>query len=579
MLEEKGAKLFGLTRVLDENLKGTYTDLLLEKCNHNQLSSLDREDKIRVLSEILFPFTDMLAAAFPGVGVGYYCRELDAILTYGPGKAYRDRVGISVDNEHIGRKAMARRKEIVGVGSMVRGEIMNCVRPLIRGEDAIGFVWANETIEDIYKQTGQGAKRIFFSSDIQPVLGLTGLLLFTSKLLVQAGSITGSPSEPMKEQLPWTANQMQQYLKTFLNSLNIGITIVDAGNKVIFVNRMLGQILGIELDSLPREYYGDYRIFLDRIGFKEVGNISDKLLANNQTQYFSKSTVVLPDGQIRELNYIIAFMSGRHGLPDDMPGKVILFEDLESSREEAKRLERADKLATLGELAASIAHEIRNPLAIVLGSLQLLPQRLGDRDFVYSFLRIATQELVRVNNSIEALLDFARFSKPEFATVDMNALLQETLNFFAVTLDSQGIKIEQDFSTELPLIEADGKQLKQCILNIVLNSIHAMPGGGTIQITTHYRKGDKFIRVIIADTGCGISNEHQAHIFDAFYSTKEKGTGLGLSLVHRVIDEHQGIIEFKSRVGQGTTFYLHLPIRQFNLESDESKFSSGREVL
>lgn len=569
MLEEKGAKLFGLTRVLDENLKGTYNQLLLEKYNQYEPSEIDRETKISSLSDMLFPFTDMVASAFPGVGVGYYSRELDAILTYGPGKLYKDRVGISVDMEHIGRKSMAQRREIMGVGSMVRGEIINCVRPLLRDSVAIGFVWANETIEDIYKQIDRGARKLFFSSDIQPVLGLTGLLLFCSKLLILA--------REMERQLPWTIKHMQHYLKVFLNSLNIGIIVVDAADSVVFVNRGLSEVLCMELDTLPGEYYRDYRVFLDRIGFKEIGNIADKLLEQNKKQYFSTSTLVQPGGQIRELNYIIAFLSGEHVLPEDIPGKIILFEDLEGSKDEEKRLERADKLATLGELAASIAHEIRNPLSIVLGSLQLLPQRLGDRDFVYSFLRVAAQELIRVNNSIESLLDFARFSSPNFALVDLNTLLNGTLDFFMVTLESQKIKVEKDFTPNLPSIEADEKQIKQAVLNIVLNAINAMPCGGKLKVSTHHQPGDRFIQIVIADTGTGIKEQYRPHIFDAFYSTKEKGTGLGLSLVHRVIDEHQGIVEFRSRLNKGTTFYLHLPVKQFSFGTAESSLTLGRE--
>lgn len=570
LLEEKAAKLFGLARVLDQNLQGTYEQLLEVNRADRPVSAMDREEKIIILSRLLYPFTDLLAASFPRVGVGYYSRELDAILTYGPGSSYQDRVGVSVDSDHIGRKAMARRREIMGVGSMVRGEIMNCVRPLVRDGDVIGFVWANETIEDIYRQIDRGARQLFFSSDIQPILGLTGLLLFCSKFLVLAKAMEGH--------LPWTIRHIQHYLMFFLNSLHTGIILVDSTGSVVFVNRGLGEILRFDPSALPAEYHRDYRVFLDRIGFKEVGAIAEGLLADNRRQYFSKSSLLLPGGHIKELNYIIALLSGE-GLPEDVPGKVILFEDLEGSKEEEKRLERANKLATLGELAASLAHEIRNPLSIVLGSLQLLPRRFGDREFVYSFLRVATQELIRVNNSIESLLDFTRFSTPDFELVDINSLMQSTLEFFSVTMESSGIKLESDLAPGLPQVEADGKQIKQALLNIILNSINAMPGGGKLKVSTHHLPGDRFIRIVIADTGTGIQEEHRPYVFDAFYSTKEKGTGLGLSLVHRVIDEHQGIIEFNSRVNKGTTFYLHLPVKQFSFGSCDGNLTSGRELL
>lgn len=552
LLEEKGAKLFGITRILDRHLKGTYNDLLRQIRNQDDITSLKKEEKIKILSNALYPFTDTIAAAFPGVGVGYYSKELDAIITYGPGKKYSKKVGISIDKDHIGRKAMLQGREIVGVGSMVRGEIMNCVHPLIRRGEVIGFTWANETVEDIYKQIGRGAQKIFFSPNIQPVLGLTGLLLFCSKILILNSSL--------EEQLCWTVIQMQRYLKTFLNSLNIGIIIADVDNRIVFVNQGLEEILGLELKSLYPQYYNDYHMFLDRIGFREISKIINQLIQNNKNQYFSQSTITLPSGHVRDINFLIAFLKSEN----EISGTVILFEDLECLKEEENKMKRADKLAALGELSASIAHEIRNPLAIVLGSLQILPRRLGDRDFLYSFLRIATQELVRVNNSIEALLDFARFSQPDFTLVNINNLLNNVITFFAVTLENQNIKIKTRFSP-LPAIEADETQIKQALINIILNAIQAMPQGGILEISTQYRQGDKFVKVVISDTGMGIDEKCQPYIFDAFYSTKEKGTGLGLSLVHRVIDEHQGIIEFISKVNQGTTFFLHLPVRQFNL--------------
>lgn len=568
MLEEKGSKLSGITRVLDQNLAGTYEDLLLEEHRPGKTANMSRPEKIRVLSERLYPFTELIAKAFPGVGVGYYSHSLDAILTYGPGSDYRDRVGISVSAEHIGRQAMAQKKESVGVGSMVRGEIMNCVRPLVRNGDTIGFVWANETIEDIYRQIDRGARKIFFSSDIEPILGLTGLLLLCSKLLL----VRVKGADP-----PWAFDYMHRYLRIFLNSLNLGIVLVDADDRVVFLNRGLSEILCQDLSSLPAEYRKDYRVFLDRIGFRDVSNMAETLLAAKQKQYFSTSTIGQPDGRYKELNYIIAFLNDTHGLPENLIGKVIVFEDLERSKEEESRLLRADKLATMGELAASIAHEIRNPLAIVLGSLQLLPQRFADRDFVYSFLRVATQELIRVNNSIEAMLDFARFSQPAFAPVDINSLLEETLGFFAVTLENQKIMLEKEFSPSLPAIEADAMQVKQAVMNIILNSVNAMPSGGKIRLATRHRAGDHLIQIVIADTGSGISREDRPYIFDAFYSTREKGTGLGLSLVHRVIDEHRGIVEFESGPNRGTTFYLHLPVRQ-TLSSDvNNQYTAGGE--
>jgi len=577
LLEEKSAKLFGITRVLDKYLKGTYDDLLKKHPLHAKLllskgSTAIKHEKLKILNKILTPFTDMVADSFPGVGVGYYSRELDAILTYGPSRDYSDRVGVSVDAEHIGRQSMAQQREIVAVGSMVRGEIMNCVRPLVRGNQPIGFVWANETVEDIYKQIEQGARKLFFSSNIEPVLGLTGLLLLTSRFMV---STRLSKKQLSNELSPGPLKYIQGYLNAFLNSLNLGIIVIDADDFVAFINEEAKKILKLTAgDTTPPEYvHQNYRTLFAKHGLQEIATITDDLLLGKQKQDFFQKKIIIPfkenksdDKSQRELNLIVTSLrntgsSGNAPGKEKIIGKVILFEDLARAREEEKRLQRANKLATLGEVAASIAHEIRNPLAIVLGSLQILPRRMDDRNFIYSFLRVTTQELVRVNNSIESLLDFARLSQPCFSNVDINALLENTLEFFGVAIENQKIKIEKDFSP-LPPVEADEKQMRQALMNIVLNALQAMPDGGKLRVATRYQRGNKFIQLMIADTGCGIMPEDRPHVFDAFYSTKKKGTGLGLALVHRVIDEHRGIIEFKSEVNRGTAFYLHLPVKQ-----------------
>lgn len=583
LLEEKSAKLFGITRVLDKYLDGTYDDLLKNnpkyaKQSFMKGSSTTKQNKLKALNEILTPFTDMIAESFPGVGVGYYSRELDAILTYGPSTDYSNRVGVSVDAEHIGRQCMAQQREIAAVGSMVRGEIMNCVRPLVRENQSIGFVWANETVEDIYKQIEQGARKIFFSANIEPVLGLTGLLLLTSRFMVSA--------QPLKNQinnklLPSTLKYMERYLNIFLNSLNLGIIVIDAGNRVVFINEEAKKILNLTTDcNLSSGKYSrqNYRSLFAKNGLEEISTMVEDFLSNKQEQHFFQKKITVPfmeknhnSENNRELNLIVTSIRDDNSTKntpgkEKIIGKVILFEDLARAKEEEKRLQRANKLATLGEVAASIAHEIRNPLAIVLGSLQILPRRMDDRDFIFSFLRVATEELVRVNNSIESLLDFARFSQPSFSNIDINTLLKNILEFFEMAAENQEIKIEKDFAP-LPLVEADEKQMRQALMNIILNALQAMPSGGKLQVATRYQQGDKFIQLMIADTGCGIKPEDRPRVFDAFYSTKKKGTGLGLALVHRVIDEHRGIIEFKSEVNKGTSFYLHLPVKQISLNT------------
>ncbi|MGB9867323.1 MAG: ATP-binding protein [Bacillota bacterium] len=570
LIEEKAEKLFGLTRLLDEYLVGDFRSILQKA----QPTPATKQEKIRVLNQALGPFTDMVAGAFPGVGVGYYCRELQAIVTYGPSSQFGSKVGLDLGPDHIGWQAMELGREVVGVGSMVRGEIMNCVRPLMRNGEAVGFVWANETLADIYAQIQVGARKVFFSQDIQPILGLTGLLLFASRSLLMP---PGLPARVLTSRearrarrgkrdlssiLPYvhSINRMHRYVMLFLNSLSVGVLVANSRGQIIFVSDGLLRIVERQREELVGMQCSR---FLDSIGLEPSKVLGIGAEARNR---FIKVPLKLPSGT-REI-LVIATTVGNE--PSDYEGTVLLLEDLESAAHEEERMQRAEKLAAVGELAAAIAHEIRNPLTIVAGSIQLIPQKLHDKDFLINSTKILGEELARVNRTVEALLNFARFSRPRWTTLDINQVTQRAVDVIRAYARASAVTIRESYWGEQPLIiEGDPEHLQQAFLNIMLNALQAMPSGGELRVSTGQKVGSSYVQVSFEDTGVGIPEEEQAKIFDMFYSTKKGGTGLGLPLVQRIIDEHKGFIELRSRPGVGTCFTVNLPVQQLFLKLTE----------
>ncbi len=228
--------------------------------------------------------------------------------------------------------------------------------------------------------------------------------------------------------------------------------------------------------------------------------------------------------------------------------------------EEVQKITQAAKLDTFAKVADYLVSEFRDPIAMVLSSLQLLPQRLDDRIFLYSFIRIATQELVMINNKIESFLNFATYSKPNFSAVDVNSLMERVLTFCEVIKEAKKIIVKKEFDA-IPIIEADETQLGHALNNIILNSIQFMNTGGILTVSTSYKKGNSYILIKISDTGDGIKDKDKKHIFDIFYSTNKGGMGLGLAWVKRIIDLHDGTIEFESIEKCGTAFYIKLPVK------------------
>ncbi|MBN2186136.1 MAG: 4Fe-4S binding protein [Dehalococcoidia bacterium] len=239
---------------------------------------------------------------------------------------------------------------------------------------------------------------------------------------------------------------------------------------------------------------------------------------------------------------------------------LYLLEELQNTQEE---LLRAEKLTSLGQLAASIAHEINNPLAGVLVYTQLLSKKVtGDtfkKEEALGYLSKMGSEVSRCSKIIRNLLDFARQTEPMLRLVDINQVLDRTLSLVGHQAQLQNIEVIKELSS-LPEVMADFDQLQQVFTNLILNAIQAMPDGG--RLTLRSSTIDSEVRVDVQDTGCGIPKESLSKLFTPFFTTKEKekGVGLGLAVVHGLIERHKGRVKVQSEVGSGTTFSVYLKV-------------------
>jgi nitrogen-specific signal transduction histidine kinase len=226
---------------------------------------------------------------------------------------------------------------------------------------------------------------------------------------------------------------------------------------------------------------------------------------------------------------------------------------------------QAEKLTSLGQLAASIAHEVNNPLSGVLVYTQLLTKKIaGDRfskETALNYLSKMESELTRSTRLLRNLLDFARQSPPSLRSVSVNDVVDKALDLAAHSAVLQHIEVIKELRSSLPPIMADFDQLQQVCTNLIINAVQAMPEGGRLALRTS--ASDSWIEVEVQDTGCGIPQENMRKLFTPFFTTKakEKGVGLGLAVVHGIILGHQGRIEVQSKEGEGTTFTIYLPMR------------------
>ncbi len=249
-----------------------------------------------------------------------------------------------------------------------------------------------------------------------------------------------------------------------------------------------------------------------------------------------------------------------HNEQGEVTGLVLIFRDITKQKQMQAYLTQTEKLAALGRLAASLAHEINNPLQALHSGLRLLLKESLEEEKRQRYLTIVNHEVERLISIVERMLSFYRPSKDRRGPTDVNAVLIETLALAGKKLQHTEITVEQKLSAGLPPVQAVADQLKQVFLNIFLNAIDAMPQGGALTLETGWEGSRREVWAAFTDSGEGIPATELDKIFEPFYTTKLKGTGLGLAISYSIVERHGGRIEAKSEMGQGSTLIVWLPV-------------------
>jgi signal transduction histidine kinase len=272
-------------------------------------------------------------------------------------------------------------------------------------------------------------------------------------------------------------------------------------------------------------------------------------------------SVQTKDGNVLPMGVASSLLQSQQGI---LLGAIALFSDLTEMKKLEMEKWKAEKLAYIGTLAASVAHEIKNPLVSIKTLAQLLPDRHGDSEFRTHFSQIALKEVDRIDLLVSQMLDLKGNNSPtHFEILLVEEIVEEILLLLSEPIQRQKIRVERKYRSSPYATWGDRLQLKQAFWNVILNSIQAMETGGVLTVCTECsgNGGDSEEKLIlrISDTGNGIPEDHLGKIFDPFFTTKQKGTGLGLSICYKIIADHRGQIQVESRPSQGTSLCIHLP--------------------
>ena len=558
VLSEKEKKLSAVVHLLDQALGDRFT----------HFTALPRDERIQALNAELGPITERITQAFPGIGAGYYNKALDAIVTYAPSELYQNNVGVTIAADHPGREVMRSNAPVVFSGRQVRGDILNSMIPITRNGDVLGYIWANELTEDIQRQAWRMDVRIIAVLAAGLLCSLRLIVLFSRRLSANIDIITDGLStlaQKTPAQLPNLPGELGQISRSVnalaqtlretktLNDLIIenaadGVIAIDRQGDVTTMNPAAEMITGYTLNELVGRPYAT--LFSDP---HFASPVLDTLA--HGTEHLAQE-VSFP---ARDRTIELSVTTSRIHNPDgELIGALVIFSDLTARKETQRRLAQTERLATLGELMAGVAHEVRNPLTAIRGYVQIIRQQTS-LPVHQEYLSVVLKEIDSINRVIQQLLDFSRPRQSQWQQVLLNSLIEETL----ILVQTSGVQARIAFNVEqdkgLPAIVADRELLKQVILNILINAVQAISARGEIRIRTWQYSATQQA-VMIEDNGCGIDIALQKKIFDPFFTTKASGTGLGLALSQRIINAHQGDIRVASIPGCGATFTLILPV-------------------
>ncbi|MCX6616405.1 MAG: ATP-binding protein [Acidobacteria bacterium] len=350
--------------------------------------------------------------------------------------------------------------------------------------------------------------------------------------------------------------RLKDFSENIIESINMGILVLDLNDRIESWNTQLELMYGLSRDQA-------YGRPIDEVFPAEVVAELVRFRGDEGIHNLYKHHVRTPSGEERVLNIAIAPLVSKSF---ELIGRLVIFDDVTEQVELERQLVQAEKLSSIGMLAAGVAHEVNTPLSVISSYAQMLARQLPAEQHGKLLDKII-KSTFRASEIVSNLLNFSRTGNAEMGAQDLNAVIRDTVALLEHTLKTSGVRVDARLCGEAPLVQGNTGKLQQVFLNLFLNARDAMPEGGRLRVTTE--TSEAAVRVEVSDTGLGIPRENIQRIYDPFFTTKSarpgnggeprSGTGLGLSVTYGIIKEHAGKIRVESVPGHGTSFLLEFP--------------------
>ncbi len=613
LLEEKRTHLFGATLLLQSHLQnqGGYAGMLKGYGG----PALDRVARVAYLNRLLAGFTEDVSRSFPGIGVGYYHRDLDAIITYGPREENGAKVGVAISATHPGRKVLETGAPAVQSGLQVRGQIMNAMTPILEGGKVVGYIWANELLDTIDRQVDAMKATIYRFTSLALIISLLVIYFVINRLtrdvevikegLGRMGQDLGEVIPPLKgetgeivdainalarllfdaqarerESAQAALRQSEDTLLTAIEAIDEAFVVYDADDRLLYCNEKyrefhhtVAELLepGIKFEDIVR--IGAERGQYPQAAGREAAWVAERVAMHRD----GHATLEEQTEDGRWLRVVDRKTSSGH-----IVGFRVDITDLKQATQAAEEASRIK-----GDFLANMSHEIRTPMNGVIGMTDLLlSTQLDDEQVDYAeTVRNSAQALLSLINDI---LDFSKIEagKLDIETIDfdLRVLINDIGDILALRANEKGLELACLVDPQVPsLLRGDPGRLRQVLLNLMGNAVKFTSRGEVAVNVRVLEESPSRVKLAIEvrDTGIGIPASKLGFLFTPFTQADSSttrqfgGTGLGLSIARRLVELMGGEIGVDSDEGQGSCFWLHVP---FDLQQGENPVLSAKSA-
>ncbi|MCL6477546.1 MAG: two-component system sensor histidine kinase AtoS [Peptococcaceae bacterium] len=558
---------------LDRSLDGSFESVLAGL----HVENLPTRDQEKALNQALKPIVDRAREKYPNLELGYYSKDFDVILD---GDNLHLHENFSTRRKRNFDEAMENRNSVFEILGQSESSQIETYRPLVRDGKVIGAVWASKNAKQIYRTVDE-MRQVFYGLIIIGVLlGFGGAFSLINKFARsvneikkglqviskdptfiiprgsgELGEITDAVNDMFKKLI-----DVQNHNDLILSSIDDGIVAIDKNERVISFNPAAERMFGLDESCLGRNindvFNGGSPFALYLVNtLSEDKPVKDVDVIYNHPRDGSRNLLISTSLMVNVRRELI----GAQLHVRDITEKVRLQESIN----------KQERLASLGKLVAGVAHEIRSPLTSINGYIQFWNK--GNVPSLKS-LKIVNREMNRLSTITDQLLEFARPARAVFEECDLNSLVKRSIQFFADSHEG-AIDINCSFEQNLPTAMIDSRQIEQVLSNVLYNAYQAMNGRGRLEISTWLDGDHKMLGVAVKDNGCGIPEEVIPNLFEPFFTTKSKGTGLGLAIAHEIMEAHNGFIRVESKLNQGTTVNIFLPVAKEVKADGKSAYS------